>query len=472
MGFENLFIGKEKDQPSKEATNTLDPKGKSRRAFLKGAGALAASAVLPHTEAFGQKTKTYEPFPITSFEDRERNVLAIRAHEQRLQRMREALADPNATQRDVLDIVVGPPTDRGVFEGTELDREAFFRSRGSWPSVQIRKEVQAGGDTQAVLRFAHQENREGNLQGYANGFFVNGMLISNRHVGEGASFYCESITSGEDIAGCSIEDGGIISQLHAEDYEKARLMRNRQHAGEDLHGRLVHIPSIHEHRGAHTPDNTDITSGIAFKITPNFLYGESKSAWPFFDKNISEQFREELLNSYACIIPPRGDTNKDGVIDLVDNQGLSGSPVFTDDACAANAMVPSGVLWATAWVHDYRLDVTHTLALFHGPDTLTSMIDRVNTVVSGALDESLVPNKRELTEDVQLKLKLQFGYHNLTVDGLYGEQTAQAVYDFQMQKFNQEAREALVIPGVVDRYTWDALFPEARNPDKQQLWYG
>jgi hypothetical protein len=469
MGFERFFFGKEKVEEAGASPDVdeLDEKGKSRRGFLVGAAALAAASAIPMQEAFGQ-SDTVEP--IVTPEDKERNVERIRAYESHIKSSQEELARLGITKHEVMEIFYGdggvPPTDRRSLEGTELDREAFFRMRGSWPAVQLRKEL---GQDLLQLRFAHNVNDETKvLLRQGNGFFVDEAFISNKHQ-LNEVIPCENISENDDVAGCGVDDLGLREAL-GRHVEKVGLTWDRAKAQEDIHGKLIHMPSLHEKKGASEADNAAITSGVLFKITPSLLFDPQnpRVRTLFSEKHL--HLREQLLRSYACIVPSE-DVNGDGRENEMDVRGISGSPVFTDEDCASKKQVPSGIEWGALTINDTQRGLSYTVVLVHGPEVVGEMIDTVNTLLSMDLDETEVSNeiKFALSTKVQQAL-VDYGYRNLGVDGVYGEDTKAVVQAFQERVFDEETRNASIIPGVIDRRTWNALFPNEQNPDKRALW--
>lgn len=457
MGFENLFFKKEQTQNAKDSDDELDEKALSRRNFLRGAGAVAIASAIPWSESLADE---YLEDAIRTPEDRERNVEKIRAYEDYLTAIEGRFYEPGLSKQEFTDLLYGydgiPAISRSVLEGTELDREEFFRANDSWPAVQLRR---VNYDDRFRYRFAHGTNSEdGTLTGYANSFFLGDTLISNRHAFD-KSDICEVIEDKHDIAGCSLDDFNA-----GEDFrkgpERVALEWDRRKVSENLHGKLVHIPSIHEQRGS-GPDDTDITSGVLFKLTPSVV--ESFDLSPQF-----AHFKEQLLNSYACVVPPQ-DNNEDGISNDLDVRGTSGSPVFTDVDCEMENTVPSGIVWGGLAVRDRRRGVTYTLMLIHGPETIGEMIDTIDTILSPELTEADVPNKRELTTKVQSAL-VAYGYKNLPIDGLYGNNTAAVIQAFQEREFDEDMRARSIIPGVMDRRTWEALFPNEEDPNKKVLW--
>lgn len=457
LGFgKPLFSNERSAVKSAEEVSEQDAKVLSRRSFLMGSGALVAASMLNIHESKAQES---ELMPIISPEDREQNVQSIRAYEAYLKTIRPDLDEP-LTLPQLIDLLHGkngiPPTERSVLEGTELDREDFFRSKGSWPSIQIRDEK---GSPVPKLRFGHSGiPDDSDLEGYGNGFVLDDTLIANRH-GIHSSFRSEVIEKDKDIGGVSFDDVRVGEDSRAQ-IDRAALSWNRAKASEDIHGKLVHVPSIHVQRGSEI-DQTDITSGVLFKMTPSIVRS-------FNLTSEYKEFEAQLLNSYACIVPPR-DTNEDGRKDKEDVKGISGSPVFSDEDCAEKIMVPSGIQWGSMTMRDRKRNTSYTLFLIHGPEVLGSMIDAVNTIVSMDIDEAEVPTKIALTTKVQQGL-VAYGYRNLGIDGDYGNDTKAVVQAFQERVFDQATLETSIIPGVVDRRTWDALFPNEQNPNKKRLW--
>jgi peptidoglycan hydrolase-like protein with peptidoglycan-binding domain len=109
--------------------------------------------------------------------------------------------------------------------------------------------------------------------------------------------------------------------------------------------------------------------------------------------------------------------------------------------------------------------------LVFGPDVVADMVDRVNTIVSMDLPEEVTPNKALITQRVQQELQ-RVGYSELIADGIYGNGTREAVLDFQRRTFTEEEMESSIIPGTVDRRTWDALLPDFKDYNKMTLWRG
>lgn len=472
MRFENFFFKKEQPTGTENSdTDELDEKGKSRRGFLVGAAALAAASALPMQEAFAQSNGSES---IDTPEEREENVLRIRAYEARLKAAQGELARKGITKEEVMTILYGedgvPSTDRLSLEGTELDREAYFRTHGSWPAVQLRKEL---GKELLQLRFAHNVNDETTpLLGVGNGFFVDEVFVSNRHQ-LNEVIPCENISQETDVAGCGVDDLGIREALSPH-VQKVGLPWSRLKASEDIHGKLIHMTSLHEKMGRSEADNAAITSGFAFKITPSLIFDPEnprvKTLFPesLFKGQRGEILKQQLLKSYACIVPSE-DVNSDGQKNEFDIKGLSGAPVFTDESCANEDEVPSGIEWGALTINDIPRGLTYTVVLLHGPEVLGEMVDKVNTLVSMDLDIAEVPNKIALTTKVQQAL-VEYGYKNLGIDGGYGNDTKAVVQAFQERKFDEATRASSIIPGVIDRRTWNALFPNEQDPDKRVLW--
>ncbi len=462
MGFESLFFKKDTPRTSKTADNAheLNAQGLQRRQFLKGAGALAAASALGVSGVHGAEASPFSP------ENAEDLVGSIRAYEARLKQLKMELARIDITEEEIWSILEGeegiPVTDRSVLEGSEVDREGFFREGGSWPSVQIRHE---GKDRIPHIRFAHQRNNEDMyLAGYSNGFFVNDALIANKHVME-HSFRCELLGGREDIGGCAVSEL-VTNEEGKEEIDKVQLQWDRRKASEDISGNLVHIPSIHERRGR-ASDGTDILSGVVFKVTEGLLTTDEKEA--LFGARASREYEEAFLSSYA-FLTKMNDSNGDQKQNAYDLEGISGSPVFLDRDCAAGVRMPSGIEWGAI----DRMSPSgekYTIVLIHGPEVVGAMLDTVKTIISMELDEAEAPQKRALTIKVQMAL-YEYGDESVAIDGLYGTGTRQAVYDFQQRVFSKEMLESEVIPGTVDRATWNALFPEEQDPDKKVLWFG
>ncbi len=225
---------------------------------------------------------------------------------------------------------------------------------------------------------------------YGNAFFVDGMLMSNRHVIE-ESFVCELLNpESKDIAACSLHDLNptIKETQHLNESDTSRVMLNwdRRKSSEDLHGKIIHIPNIHQERGADDPDKTDITSGVLIKISPDMPRslenGNGIIEALGKEHGKVKDFTETMKNSYLSIIGKR-DSNNDGRFNNGDFTGVSGSPVFTDEDCVAGKKVPSGIVWGVAGitVRDEKTGkrLHYTIALIHGSDVLGEMVDKTNT---------------------------------------------------------------------------------------------
>jgi hypothetical protein len=461
MRFENFFLKKEHENSVEDASeiDELSEEGKSRRNFLRGGGALLAASALGGTEAFASSENALEKKNIEE---------AVRAYETFIQQNKDALAQPDAFRYEIWNMLLGdeglPNMDQETLRGTEFDREAFFREGGSWPAAQLRR-MGTGDDERAMIRLGHHANKEDEyLAGYGNGFFSNDTLIANRHVME-TLFQSEYLPGKEEIAGSSVFDL-IPDSGGRREVAKVDLDWDRKKANEDIHGKLVHVPYIHEERGREK-DGTGILSGVVFKITPNFLTTQERES--LIGPRATQEFGEILQSSYAFLIRPR-DTNNDFKANAFDLEGISGSPVFLDSDCEDGERIAVGIEWGA-------LDRTapngekYTLVLLHGPEVLGRMHDTVNTILSEELSENDAPQKRALTEKVQMALH-EFGFNDLLIDGLYGKGTSDVVFDFQLRMFSREEIESSIIPGVVDRLTWNALFPEEQNPDKKKLWFG
>lgn len=473
MGLENfLFKKTEVESVAEEEIDELDEKGKGRRNFLVGASALAGASMLSVYEAQAQHEN--EIIPIYTPEDKEQNVIRIREYELWHKELKDILADPRIKREDIMNILNGPdgvpPTDQSILEGTELDRESFFRYNQSWPSIQMLFRETSGSEkkTAPLPWFAHQQPLSGHYPRTGNAFFVNGTLCTNVHVFKGWVSHLEYLEQKAEITGVHINELAAGEDLER-NLDRVELDWDRRKMQEDLSGKLVHVPSIHRERGEENIDNTDITSGVAFKITPNFLYDADRPGRYIFNKANTEAFGEELLQSYACIVPPR-DTNEDNRANQYDVQGASGSPVFTDEDCAEGKHIPSGIVYGATTIADTERNISYVVLLMHGPDVLGKLQDEVNTLVGMEIDEKESPNKKQLTQKVQMALH-EYGDDSVTIDGLYGNHTRQAVYNFQQRVFKKEMLESSVIPGTVDRLTWNALFPEEQDPNRVHLWF-
>jgi hypothetical protein len=439
MGIEKFFFRGESAQKEEET-----PSFRSRRRFLVQLGAFAASAALPQ-EVLGSDE---------SAESQQELITQIHDYERLIRDMRPLLEDEGTSREDLVAVIGSAPgITREALRGSELDPEPFFRSKGSWPSEQIPT---AGSITAESIHFAHETDPA--LLFYGNGFFVNGedpLLITNSHVSKGRLSHKSS--AGEDIAGEAASELFGVEKAQ-EDIARTVLSWDRRKEKEDLHGRIVHIPSVRKF-GGEAPDSTELTTGVLIKMTPSML--------KLFSQRSVEEFGETLLNSYICIVPSR-DVNEDLVIDNKDREGTSGSPIFTQDDSADGRMIPSGIVWGDAMICDYIHNVAYTALIVHGPDILGKNIDAINTVVSGFMSEAELPQKRALTEAVQERLK-EKGFP-LTVDGVYGGGTQDAVFKFQQRSFPEETLRASVIWGDVDRMTWNALFPERPVRSKKELY--
>lgn len=463
MGFENPFTRKRFESTDQARS---DEAVLSRRQFLIGSGALVSALALNLHEAKADETALEG---IHTQEDRERNVEAIRRYEHKIALQKEALQDPNLFDRDVLDIIHdAPPTGIPVFRGTELDHETFFRQGSTWPSVQI---IQQQNNPNPQILFGNTILKDYSIldrPSFANGMFLDGALISNEHV-IGESFKCEVSSEGLDIGGCSLSDF-VMSENMRTNAARANMEWDRRNAEKDLHGKLIHVPSIHTQRDEYTPDNKDITSGVLIKITPNFLYDSETRRSSLFNKRTTELYGDLMRRSYMCIVPPR-DTNEDGSADLNDLAGISGSPVFLDDDCQNGERTPSGIVWGSALINDDARGVSYTIMLVFGPDVVADMIDRVNTIVSMDLPDDVTSNKGPITQRIQQELQ-RVGYANLVADGVFGNGTREAVLDFQRRTFTEEEMATSIIPGAIDRRTWNALLPDFKDYNKMVLWRG
>jgi len=463
MGFEKFFLrGEAPTQKNEEEEEELpDP---SKRSFLIGAGALAAASVLP---SFGVHAEEANKEKSLSFEEKERNVQRIRKHEAHLKRYQEELARPGISKKEICDILYGedgvPPSTEEYLQGTELDQREFFSEHDSWVCMQLKKVY---GKEELYMKFAH-ETPAGKeiIMKSGNGFLINNMMVSNRHMLED-DIPCEIGGEGKDIAGISFADLGMLGSMQ-ENIERSGLAWDRSKALEDIHGKFAHIPSLHPMR-SEREDLTTITSGHIFKITESFLHDPQFYVQSFFTEADSKAYRDLFLNSYAMIVPSQ-DTNLDGKSDQYDIEGVSGSPVFTNEDCDNGRRVPSGIQWGAMTIADKSRRITYTLVLFHGPEVVGEMVDTVNTILSQGQNEEEVPNKRALTLKVQEAL-VAYGYRKLPIDGEFGRNTSAVIQAFQEREFDEHTRKTSIIPGVMDRMTWKALFPNEGEPDKAKLW--
>lgn len=464
---------------TKEPSTEDDEAVLTRRQFLVGAGTLIASVALPKQEAKAYAGESYEVLHSTQ-EEREENEEVLTAYAQWIKENQTKLADPDVTSRQKLKIMVHdlPGLERSMLEGTRFDHEEKFRkvfTDGSWPAVRVKEKVSGG---KRALNYAHEGHLNMTPFRYGNAFFVDGMLVSNRHVID-ESFVCELINpESKDIAACSLNDldPAIKEAQHLKGSDTARVMLDwdRRRSAEDLHGKIVHIPNIHQERGADDLDKTDITSGVMIKISPDMPRslengnGIIKALGK--EHEMVKDFTETMKNSYLVIIGKR-DSNNDGTSNSNDFTGVSGSPVFTDEDCAEGRKIPSGIVWGVAGITilDEKTGkrLHYTIALIHGSDVIGEMIDKTNTI-SSHIDSADVPYKKALTTKVQERL-VELGY-SITVDGDYGAETQTAVGLFQRSVFDEETLQSRVIPTAVDRRTWDELFPNEAGISKQELY--
>jgi len=463
----------------------------NRRQVLFGATALAAATLVPKSEA--QADGGPESIPVSSREAKESNVERIHAFMEKLRLNRDVIEGSEVPKQDKMDVLRGvPPTDFESLQGTEFDPEAFFRFNQSWPSIQIRKEY--GKELQQIRR-AHEENPIGvaEIVQYGNGFEITkqdgtSLVFTNTHVAEN-SLQCTILGPDTDIAACSVDNFGYESKGES----RSKLYWDESKRTEDLYGQLVHIPSIHEQRGKNTPDNTDITSGILIKIKDTFFVEgtnetpffrrelESNMEWLFMKEGIEKEgdsFNTELnqmhakeyaqnririlKHSYMCIVPSR-ETNGDGEANMYDTQGVSGSPVFTDADVKAGRRVPSGIVWGTGTVRDEALGISYTVLFIHGPEVLGEMMDAMG--VDGEVAQVSLEDFKEVTKKVQEAINVWLRKNNrsnrlVDTDGVYGRDTAGAIYAFQMKVFGSNTPESPYTPGLVDARTWQALMPQ------------
>jgi hypothetical protein len=466
MGFERLFLHKdEPHEKESEADEVPDPK---RRAVLKGLGVLAAVAVLPKVDnaEAADLPENLQP------ENLESNVDKIRAYQVGIEQNRAALdVAPDLTKplkdlrREVYP-VIKPQCDlrREALVGTEFDHEAWFRegcTERSWPSIQLRY---VKGQEMPSLRFGHYDNVENEqIVRRGNGFILEDHFFSNNHMIEGR-LKTQKISDDLDIAAVNLRDYEWSDQAR-DSIDRVRLHFDRRKINEDLHGQLVHVPSIHEKRGTGS-DNTEVVSGVAIRLTENLVkrLGLPATITVRNYKNNGEgtfelPLMERYLNSYVCVIPSN-DTN--GKIDDEDGTGLSGSPLLTDVDSALGRNIASGIVWGVGKAGSLKL------IYFHGPEVVGEMLDRANTIVSSDTDKEANPWKIGLTARIQERLS-DLGFYTMEVDGGYGDGTKAAVEAYQKDAFGEDMFAASIIPGVVDFKTWGALFPEERNLTKGQI---
>ncbi len=469
MGLEKFFfkLNKEStvetDVPHDSAAS--ENSNVSRRNFLLGGAALAATTLLNTPKSEAKAKGEYDKLEAhlkQNPEEKLKNVAAIRDYEWRIQQLKDLLSIETSGGEVMRLIGDVPPTSEPYLEGTELDHRPLFEKQGSWPSVQVRSQGQ-----ETHIRFGHHKNDESPAAAwnfYGNGFFIGETFFSNRHVIRD-SFACEIINDRIDIGSCSVHELHQTNDIRA-DVERVATTWDRRQSVVDMHGHLVHIPSIHEQRGSADTRDRDITSGVPIKITENMLWSvENPDA--LFNSESSKLFAEELKKSYFCIVPARN-TNLDSIKDGDDAKGTSGSPVFLDRDCASGIPTASGILWGIVTFEDEAKKVSYTAVLIHGPDVIGEMVDISNTVLSSTMDEAQFPEKLSLTLSVQYAL-LQLKY-NIPTHGVYDQQTIDAVRTFQEQNFDIETLASKIIPGVIDRYTWNALFPNKRADNKKQLY--
>jgi hypothetical protein len=471
MGIENFLFKKPKGREGEEISDDeLSPKGRQRRNMMFGGAALLGSTALHVHWANATDLLPIDSFSLQTPEGREDNVEKIREYIEWIAQNEEELKRPDITKNEINAIICKnvPALENNVLKGTEYDQESALRSNGYWKATQI--EVGKGTTDGVLFRFAHEDNsNKKELAGYGNGFVIKigdtEILISNPHVIK-ESLNCEVLADGIEAGGCDLNDLNVVESAK-ENFEKISVPWDRRKSKENLHGKLVHIPSVHNRRGAENTDKTDITSGVLFKISPNFFPSGESTHKTFFSQENLKAFGNLLQNSYMCIIPSR-EVNGDGIANDDDALGISGSPVFTDEDCKNGNIMPSGLVWGAGTIKDSVHKVSYTVAYIHGPDILGKTIDTVNTIVSGFMDEKEFPQKRALTEKVQKKL-VELGYP-ITVDGDYGGYTQRAVFTFQERVFSKEKIDSEVIAGDVDRMTWDALFPDDAGVNKRKLY--
>jgi hypothetical protein len=206
---------------------------------------------------------------------------------------------------------------------------------------------------------------------------------------------------------------------------------------------------------------------VVFKVTESLLTRDQKKKL-LGARAATREYEEAFLSSYA-FLTKMSDTNGDRKYNAYDLEGISGSPVFLDSDCAEGVRMPVGIEWGAIDIMAPDGEM-YTLVFLHGPEVLSAMLDKVKTIVSMELDETEAPLKRALTIKVQMALH-EYG-EEVVIDGLYGNDTRQAVYNFQQRVFSKEKLDSEIIPGTVDRLTWNALFPEEQDPDKKVLWFG
>lgn len=403
-------------------------------------------------------------------EAQEALVQAIHEHAALLKDNEELFADGfirnNRAQSGLL--VQAPPAIRETLKGSELDPEEFFRSRDSWPSFALvtnrRTAVVSPQIVGEESQFFDKEEVDHFFTG--NGFMVDGLMITNDHMylKKDQNEY-ETCANEYDITAKSIYDNDA-NEIGWQDLRKnvGRLSMDwdRRRNNESLHGKVIHIASVHNLRGQ-GEDNTEINTGVAWN------YGDFTTNDRYYENDELVNAKRPLEETYGVVVQPQ-DFTGDGRVGGNDFAGLSGSVVMTEEDVVAGRYQPSGIVTSYSREGDANSLRSFHVLVIHGPKVIGRMIDEANTLISKEQTPDDIPNLAYITKEVQVELSRR-GFE-LEVDGAFGPMTEEVVKAFQTQTFDEETLVAKVIPGVVDRRTWNALFPGKANPSKFDLLYG
>jgi len=444
MGVEG-FWGKKKNQnEASQETPTEEKIDKRKRSFLVGAGALAASTLLPNEKV--RAADLPELLRLDTHEAREVNVERIRLYAQWILQHEAALA--TATRKeDIEDIIYShvPALEEHVLERTDLDYKQFIK-QGGWPSQLFMWNEK---------RFDEQKGEWVNDPYRANSFTVNDFFISNRHVLEKFP-NCTVSSAGLDISGTPLDNEAVVLPQDRANRERVQLEWDPNKTYENLHGKIVFVPTMRQQS-----DGTfieELVPAVLVRITENFLYTQQNPG-SFFNRGDTSVFGRELLHSYMAVVAPQ-DIDQDGVRSGSDIQGMSGSPVITLEDCQKGSKVVSGILWgATSSARDNRAKVSRALMFVHGPDVVGNFLEQI-----GKNHEPVNENidRAKLTIKIQEALNMwrsRYGFDAITVDGLYGNGTKLAVYEFQKAVLGIRQQGSVYERGIVNEATWEHLFP-------------
>lgn len=358
MGIERYLFAREHTEPN-EPEEKIDA---SKRKTLFGLGALAAATALsPLTaEASDAPTKVgvIEVDPqlpeletLTTPEAKERNMEKLFRYAAWIQINRELLASLHY-KKDIEAVIFKdlPALEESALEDTELDFKEAIKQKG-WPAIPFRNTVK---------------------KEVANTFTVNDVVFSNGHAFEGLDG-CVLAQDGSDLACADMDNAQVVSSHEIKEKRREHALTwNPENAQEDLHGRIVFIPTTHKTKSGYVEE---LVPAVLVKITPNFLYEGKKGT--FFGEKNTAAFKSEFEQSYMAVVAPL-DSDENGVRNGSDVTGMSGSPLLTLEDCSLGKRDVSGIVWGTQTRKDDATKTSRSIVFVHGADVIERMLTQLD----------------------------------------------------------------------------------------------